>query len=62
MQTMTLTATSCLAIIGMVTSIAGLMNSDIRMFLIGGVLLAGAGVFALLHIGTRSRSHEANQV
>jgi hypothetical protein len=45
-----------LALAGMLTSISGVAAGEYKPVLIGLVLLAGAVVFALLHIGARAIS------
>jgi hypothetical protein len=45
-----------LALVGMVTSISGVAANEFKPVFIGLVLLSGATVFALLHIGSRSKT------
>jgi hypothetical protein len=44
---------AALAIAGVVSGVAGVQASELKPFLIGWVLLFGAGVFALLSLGGR---------
>jgi hypothetical protein len=52
---------AALALIGMLTSIGGVVANEFKPILIGFIMLAGAAVFALLHIGARAKSARAGQ-
>ncbi len=62
MRNLTFVISAGLAITGMAMSIGGILGSEFRPVLIGGFLLAGATVFAILHLANRPKAGGTNSL